>query len=114
MKDASIVANMDYLSGSLQWNVSFIRLVHDWKVDVLASFFTLLYSHRMRRDREDEIWWVLSCKGKFDMSSFYKTLTCNENFLFHWKSIWRTKAPLRVVFFHLDGGAREGSYIGQP
>jgi hypothetical protein len=38
VKDASIATNMDYSSGSLQWNVSFIRFVHDWEVDVLASF----------------------------------------------------------------------------
>jgi hypothetical protein len=32
VKDASIATNMDYSSGSLQWNVSFIRFVHDWEV----------------------------------------------------------------------------------
>ena len=99
VKDVSIAANMDYLSGSLQCNVSVIRLIHDWEVDVLASFYTLLYSYRMRQGREDEIWWVPSCKGKFNVSSFYKTLTYNENFLFSWKSIWWTKALSRVVFF---------------
>jgi hypothetical protein len=46
--------NIDYSSGSLQYNVSFIRLVHDREVDVLASFYTLLYSHKKRREGEDE------------------------------------------------------------
>jgi hypothetical protein len=54
VKDASIAANMDFTSGSLQWNVSCIWLVHNWELEVLASFYTLLYSHRMRRDEEDK------------------------------------------------------------
>jgi hypothetical protein len=84
----------------IQWlHLSFIRLVHDWKVDVLASFYTLLYSHKMRREREDKIWWVPSRKGKFDVRSFYKILTHNETICFPWRSIWRTKAPSRVTFF---------------
>jgi hypothetical protein len=55
VKDVPIVANMDFMSGSLQWNVSFIQLVHDWELKVLASFYTLLYSHRMRREGEDKL-----------------------------------------------------------
>jgi hypothetical protein len=30
-------------------------LAHDWEVDVLASFYTLLYSHRVRREGEDKL-----------------------------------------------------------
>ena len=99
VKDTSSATNMDYSSGSLQWNVSFIRLVHDWEVDVLASFYTLLYSHKIRREREDKIWWVPSRKGKFDVRSFCKILTHNETICFPWRSIWQTKTPLRVAFF---------------
>jgi hypothetical protein len=29
VKDASIVDNMDFMGGTLQWNVSFFQLVHD-------------------------------------------------------------------------------------
>ena len=75
VKEASIVVNMDLWSGSLQRNVSFSRLVHNWEVEVLASFYTLLYSHRMRREGEDQIWWAPSCKGKFEVKSFYNILT---------------------------------------
>ena len=55
VKDASIVDNMDFTGGTLQWNVSFFWLVHDWELEVLASFYTLLYSHRMSREGEDKI-----------------------------------------------------------
>jgi hypothetical protein len=45
-KDACVAAHMDFSSGSLQWDVSFLRAAHDWEVDVLVSFYTLLYSFR--------------------------------------------------------------------
>jgi hypothetical protein len=51
----------------------------------------------MRRDREDEIWLVPSRKGKFDVSSFIRPISVMRIY-FPWKSIWRTKAPLKVVF----------------
>ena len=68
-------------------------------MDVLASFYTLLYSIRMRREGEDKLWWVPSRIRKFDVRSFYKILASKEAISFPWKSIWRTKAPLRVAFF---------------
>jgi len=43
-------------------------------------------------------------EGLFDVKSFYSILGCREGSLFSWKSILRTKAPLRVFFFFLDGG----------
>jgi hypothetical protein len=39
VKDASVAANLEVLSDSNQWNVSFSREAHDWEVDVIASFF---------------------------------------------------------------------------
>jgi hypothetical protein len=60
-KDALVAAHLDSTSGSLQWDVSFIRAAHDWEVDVLASFFILLYSIRVIREGEDKVWWTLMC-----------------------------------------------------
>jgi hypothetical protein len=98
-KDALVVAHMGSESGSLQWDVGFIRAAHDWEVDVLASFFTLLYSIRVRSVGDGKLWWTPSHKGKFVVYSFYKVLTCKEEDPFHWRSIWRTKFPLKVTFF---------------
>jgi hypothetical protein len=82
-----------------QWDVRFIRAAHDWEVDDLATFFALLYSVRIDCDAEDKLWWSPSRKGKFDVSSFYKTLVYKESVCFPWKSIWRTKAHSKVAFF---------------
>jgi hypothetical protein len=52
-KVASIVNNLEFLGGSNQWNVSFAREVHDWKVDVFASFYQMLHSVIVRKGGED-------------------------------------------------------------
>jgi hypothetical protein len=79
---------MDHLTGSLQRNVSFIRMVHDWEVYVIASFYLSFYSQRHQRKGEDKLWWIPSCKGKFDVRSFYKRIASKESSPFPWESIW--------------------------
>ena len=96
-KDAPLATNMDYSSGTLQWNIIFVRLIHDW--EVLASFYSLLYSLRVRRGGEDKLWWTPSRKGIFDVRSFYKIIEYKDKPSFPWKSTWRTKAPSKVAFF---------------
>jgi len=49
-KNLLVVAHLILENGSFQWDVKLIRVAHDWEVDVLASFFTLLYSIRFDRD----------------------------------------------------------------
>jgi hypothetical protein len=41
------VDNYNSLSGSHQWNVSFLRSLNDWEVEDLASFYSLLYSYTL-------------------------------------------------------------------
>jgi hypothetical protein len=74
-------------------------VAHDWEVDVLAFFFTLLYSIRVKSEGGDKLWWTPSYEWKFVGSSFYKVLTCKEEDPFSRRSIWRTKIPLKVAFF---------------
>jgi hypothetical protein len=97
-KEASITDNFDSVSGSLQWNISFMRSLNDWKVDDLASLYSLLYSYNLGGGA-DKIWWVPNRKEKFEVKSFYFILNSSISFHFPWKSIWRTKAPSRVAFF---------------
>ena len=47
VKNASVVAHLELADGYNCWNVSFVRVTHDWEVDVFASFFNLLYSVRV-------------------------------------------------------------------
>jgi hypothetical protein len=97
-KEAFIADNYDVMSGSRQWNISFVTSLNDWEVDDLASLYSLLYSFNLDGG-DDNMWWVLNRKGKFEVKSFYFILNSAVRFPFPWKSIWRTKAPPRVAFF---------------
>jgi hypothetical protein len=70
-----------------------------YDIDVLAFFFTLLYTIRLNRDGEDKLWWSPSRKGKFDVRYFYNILAYKETVHLPWKRIWQTKVPLKVAFF---------------
>ena len=91
VKDAIVVNNMDLLSGNLQWNISFLRLIHDWEVDMVASFYSLLYSFRSRREGEDKLWWKPSRKGTLDVRSYHKIITYKDNPLFLGRAFGRQR-----------------------
>ena len=65
---ASIADNVERSNGAIQWNIQFTRLIHDWEVEVLASFYRSLYSCKLREDGEDKLWWVPSRKGVSKLS----------------------------------------------
>jgi len=62
VKDASVANNLEFLSGSNQWNMSFKREAHNWEVNVFASFFQALHSVKVSRGSEHKLWWVSSKK----------------------------------------------------
>jgi hypothetical protein len=51
-----LASTSNSIKSCYQWNVSFIRVAHDWEVDVLASFFKL-YSLRVRWGGKDKFCW---------------------------------------------------------
>jgi hypothetical protein len=97
--EASIADNVERSNGATQWNIQFTRLIHDWEVEVLASFYPCLYSCKLREDGEEKLWWVPLCKRIFEVKPFYKVLSALGSLSFPWESIWRSKAPPRVAFF---------------
>jgi len=98
VKDVSVADNMEVLGCSIQWNVSFVREAHDWEVDVFASFFQVLHSAMVSRDRADRLWWVPSKKGVFKVKSFFSSLVGSEGRRFPWKSVWQIQAPSWASF----------------
>jgi hypothetical protein len=98
-KEASIADNVERSNGAIQWNIQFTRMIHDWEVEVLASFYRCLYSCKLREDGKAKLWWVPSRKGGFEVKSFYRALSAHGPTSFPWKSLWRSKAPPRVTFF---------------
>jgi hypothetical protein len=48
-KEVRVLDNMEISNGVVLWNVPFSRSVQDWEVEVVISFFGLLYSFRPRQ-----------------------------------------------------------------
>jgi hypothetical protein len=66
---------MEHSNGTIQWNIQFSRLIHDWEVEELALFYRCLYTCKLRGDGKDKLWWVPSRKGIFKIKSFYRALS---------------------------------------
>jgi predicted AlkP superfamily pyrophosphatase or phosphodiesterase len=82
-------------------------------VGVLASFFQVLHSATVNRDRADRLWWVPFKKGVFKVKTYFNSLAGSEGRRFPWTSVWRTQAPSRAAFFFLVGSPRQDTYGGK-
>jgi hypothetical protein len=61
---------------------------------------SLLYSQTIRPGVVDSLCWTPSCRGLFEVRSFYTTLISpHPPGIFPWKSVWKAKVPSRVAFF---------------
>jgi len=98
-KEAWVVDNLLSSNGVIQWNVSFVRSVQDWEVDLVLEFFEVLYSLRWRQDSEDCIQWIPSKRKKFEVRPFFHELSTSEGHSFPWRSVSKVKVSLRVRFF---------------
>jgi hypothetical protein len=98
-KEASIANNMEPSNISIQWNIQFTRLLHDWEVGELASFYKRLYDCKLRGVGKDKLWWMPYRKGLFEVKSFYRALSPLGLVSFPWKSVWKSKALPIVAFF---------------
>lgn len=60
--DASVAVYLELSSGSLKWNVSFIKATHDCEV-VFTSIFNLFYSLIERQGGKDKLCWPPLIEG---------------------------------------------------
>jgi exonuclease III len=98
-KEAWVNDNFGWRNGVVEWNVIFIRSIQDWEMDMISTFFEMLYSCKISQGNADRLYWSPSKKGVFEVKSFYKILSNTAIGMFPWKSIWRSKVPSRVAFF---------------
>jgi hypothetical protein len=54
-KDVRVADNLVVQNGVTQWNVIFTRLVQDWEVEMVLSFFTQLYFIPIRHREDDRL-----------------------------------------------------------
>jgi hypothetical protein len=90
-KDASMANHLVLLSDFQRWNVNFLRVTHDWEVDLFTSFFNLLYSFRLRQGGKNKLCWVLSKRELFDVRTYYNVLIPHDNIPFPWMSFGRIR-----------------------
>ena len=62
---------MEYIFYKTSAEYIFYKTMHDWEVDLVSSFFELLYSIRLRQDSDDIVCWIPSKRRKFEVRSFY-------------------------------------------
>ena len=51
-----------------------MRAIHDWEMDMLTAFLSLIYSIKIRRDVEDQICWRPTKSRLFEVKSVYRVL----------------------------------------
>jgi hypothetical protein len=97
----SRVSDICHFQGStISWDIEFTRSVQDWELEMVESFMSLLYSQTIRPGVVDSLCWTPSCRGLFEVRSFYTTLISpHPPGIFPWKSVWKAKVPSRVAFF---------------
>jgi hypothetical protein len=81
-KEAWVKDNFIWRNGVVEWNVIFIRSIQDWEMDVISSFFEMLYSCKILQGIVDRIYWSPSKKGVFEVKLFYKVLSNPANEMF--------------------------------
>jgi hypothetical protein len=66
--EALVVEHVQFLNDTYYWN-NFIKFVHDWEMELVTSFFNLLYSIVLRQGGEGRICWSHSNGGysRFDL-----------------------------------------------
>jgi hypothetical protein len=52
-KEALVGYYIWFSNSNLHWNIIFIKLVHDWEVELVTLFFNLLYCLKLKRGVED-------------------------------------------------------------
>jgi hypothetical protein len=77
-KEAWVKDNFIWRNGLVEWNVIFVRSVQDWELDVVSSFFEMLYSCKALHGNEDHICWSPSKKGTFEVKLLcpFKIMRC--------------------------------------
>ena len=92
-------------------NVRFNRDFNDSELESIDSF-DILYSYIPRPEGPGRMRWMLNGHGKFDLRSYYETLSGPSDVSCPKKSVWCSKAPKRINFFHLDNNLGEDFDVG--
>ncbi|XP_059633971.1 uncharacterized protein LOC132276526 [Cornus florida] len=94
------VANCYQLDNSgITWNVLFRRSFQDWELEDVSIFLDQLYWQEGLGRGYDDLTWIPSSRGHFEVRSLFLCLSNFAPYDLPWKTIWRSMAPTRVAFF---------------
>ncbi|XP_059650347.1 uncharacterized protein LOC132296126 [Cornus florida] len=94
------VANCYQLDNSrITWNVLFRRSFQDWELEDVSIFLDQLYRQEGIGRGYDNLTWIPSSHGRFEVRSLFLCMSNFASYDFPWKTIWRSMAPIRVAFF---------------
>ena len=87
------------MRGHVSWSPTFRRNLKEHEENQFLSLQTLLRGPQIPEEGEDTRIWKASRNGVFSVSSFYSTLSAREGSKCGLASLWRFKAPPRIVAF---------------
>jgi hypothetical protein len=73
-KNAWVEKSMQRQNDTILWNILFTRPVHDWEVEGVSRFFDMLYSLKVKSEREDKMCWILAGKKSVEVKSYCKDI----------------------------------------
>ncbi|XP_059629652.1 uncharacterized protein LOC132272538 [Cornus florida] len=86
-------------NNGVTWDVRFRRSFQDWEMEEVYAFLDILYRQKDIGRGCDDILWVPLAHGRYDVRSMFIHLSNFVGSEFPWKSVWCSKAPLRIAFF---------------
>lgn len=84
------------------WNVNFVRLVQGWELESVVTFLDLIYFGLVRGNRVDQLCWIPSASGLFDVKYFYKVLCSSTHSFFPLETFMEAKGANKGWFLHVD------------
>lgn len=77
----------------MQWEVTFSRHAHDWKLKDFTTFFEVLYYSKLRWNVADSMCWAPAQAHGFTVHSFHSVLSLGGSEGFPWHSMWHALVP---------------------
>uniref|UniRef100_A0A2N9IDN0 Reverse transcriptase domain-containing protein n=1 Tax=Fagus sylvatica TaxID=28930 RepID=A0A2N9IDN0_FAGSY len=103
-KQATVSEYLSWHNDDMVWSVNLHRSLQDWELGEYTDLMGFLYRRKVKRSEVDQMWWDCTTSGLFEVRSYYRMLTSNNNITnFPWKSIWQCRGPHKVAFFSWAG-----------
>jgi hypothetical protein len=98
-KQATVSEYLSWHNEDMVWSINLQRSLQDWELGEYTDLIAFLYKQKVRRMEVDQLRWVCTTSGLFEVRSYYRMLISHQRTNFPWKSIWQSRVPHKVAFF---------------